>query len=234
MWRSLFAAILLLTSLEASATLTSLLPQAYPSDDFVLYLPLVAASPVAQAVVTARGERTGYPTEYYVYGYVRSLVSEPLQSILLDIDITIFPYDDPPPPSYITTVQVTPALTATLPGQINPFAYSLLLGKASASIGDVRVAQAYRIPAGGDLYEPLAILDWEYANQVLSGTARNDNDHPLVLGRVVVAELQRCAWREAVLDSLLIQPGQETTFRLSYSAACLGDQLVITGQGVKN
>jgi hypothetical protein len=45
--------------------------------------------------------------------------------------------NDPPSPPYTEIIHITPALTATLPGQINPFAYNLILGKASALIGPI-------------------------------------------------------------------------------------------------
>ena len=206
-----------------------------PSESYAHYLPVVSRAPVpAQAEVTARGELIGYPTNYYVYGYVKSLVSEPLYSVTLDVDVTIYPYEpegefvlEP----YTQTISVTPALSATLPGQFNPFAYSLLLGKASASIGDVRAAYASYTSPDGYRYQALNITDWEYGEGIISGTARNDSSKDLHHLRVVIAKLEKCRWREADLDASTLAPGQETNFQMILSEACFGDQLIIVGQG---
>ena len=72
------------------------------------YLPLVATAPIPVEIVeTGRGVLEGYPSDYYVYGYVRNLTLTPLYSVTLELEITIYPYDpggNPPP--YTERVQV--------------------------------------------------------------------------------------------------------------------------------
>lgn len=184
-----------------------------------------------EAVATAQGEYIGYPTDYYMYGYVRNLTSEPLYSVAVSIEVTIWPYIGPSPQTYLEIVQVTPALTATLPGQINPFSYNLLLGKATASIGSIKGVTASSW-AGGDVYYPLTILGSTYQGTTLSGRVRNDSSHPLHHTRVVAAEPTKCGWREAVLAAETLQPGEETSFSISnYFSFCVSDQQIIVGQG---
>jgi len=205
------------------------------SGSYVHYLPWVSLAPLpVQAEVTARGELIGYPTYYYVYGYVSNLVLEPLYSVTIDVDVTIYPYEpegegmlEP----YTQTISVTPALSATLPSQYNPFAYGLLLGKASASIGDVRAASASYSSPDGYRYRSLNITNWEYVDGVISGTARNESSTALSHIRVVIAELEKCRWREAMPEDSTLAPGQETTFQMILSAACFGDHLIVVGQG---
>jgi hypothetical protein len=195
------------------------------------YVPVAMALPV-EAVVTARGEQIGYPTYYYVYGYVRNLAARPVYSVTVEVEVTIFPYEPPYTLSSMEKFQVTPALTATLPGQANPFQYGLLLGKASASIGGVRAVAASFVEPSGDVYYPLTVAGWEHKGALISGTVRNDSGRTLHKARVVAAKLDRCTWREAVLDDVVLQPGQETAFHLDYySSACVDDSLVVVGQG---
>jgi hypothetical protein len=206
-----------------------------PLARYVHYLPVVTRAPLPiQAEVTARGELIGYPTYYYVHGYVRNLVSEALYSVTIDVDVTIYPYEPQEAlvlEPYTQTISVTPALSATLPGQYNPFTYGLLLGKASASIGDVRAASARYTSPDGYRYQALNITNWEYVDGVVRGTARNDSSTDLHHLRVVIAELEKCRWREADLDTNTLAPGQETNFQMVLSDTCFGDHLIVVGQG---
>jgi hypothetical protein len=134
--------------------------------------------------------------------------------------------------TFIQKEWIRPALDATLPDQINPFRYDLLLGKASALIDEVRPLSASLGDPDGEVYYPLTVLNWEHKDGILDGTVRNDSGLPLHRVRVVVAELSKCGWREADIADGVLQPGQETTFsRSGYSQTCLGDDLVVVGQG---
>jgi hypothetical protein len=234
-WRSLLGTLLVLCVLYPVNPVDPVHSVEKSSGSYAHYLPLVSLAPLpVQAEVTARGELIGYPTYYYVYGYVNSLVSEPLYSVTVDVDVTIYPYE-PEGESvlepYTQTISVTPALSATLPSQNNPFTYGLLLGKASASIGDVRAASASYTSPDGYRYHSLNITNWEYVDGVISGIARNESSAALSHIRVVVADLEKCRWREATPEESTLAPGQETTFQMILPEACFGDQLIIVGQG---
>ena len=131
---------------------------------------------------------------------------------------------------------VAPALTATLPGQPNPYAYELLLGKASAYIHPVRNASGSPW-TGGEVYYPLTIVSSMTstitstlpATAVLSGTVRNDSGLPLHLARVVTIT-GKCHWRETRLDTRTLLAGQGTGFYLRDVSACLDDKMMIVGQ----
>ena len=232
MWRQLLTFILFLGILRATNDVS---PQSEMAEETYLYLPLMQKLPPhVEVVVTARGELIGYPTYYYVYGYVHSLVPDPLYSVILEVEVTIYPYCEPPDEPcdpYTEMARISPALTATLPDQVNPFSYSLLLGKASASIGDVRAVAASRTEPGGEIYYPITVVSWEHTDGTLLGNIRNDSDQSIHIMRLVVAELKKCSWREAELDDTTLKPNRRTSFQLNFSDTCLGDNLVIVGQG---
>lgn len=213
------------------------LAPAQPADTFFQYLPLVQHSPsepnpaIIEGVKTTQGEIEGYPTVYYAYGYVRNLTSEPLYNVVVSLDVTIFPYEDPllePDDIFL----ITPELTATLPGQLNPFSFVLLLGKASASIGPI-VGVTASPWESGDAYAALTITGYAYEGSAVTGTARNDTDHPLHHARVGGYEPSLCSWREAELDTDELLPGQETGFSIPYSSSYCFDGVgyTVIGQG---
>ena len=210
---------------------------AEPADTFFQYLPLVQYIPpepepaIIEAVKTVQGEIEGYPTVYYAYGYVRNLTTEPLYDVVVSLDVTIFPYEDPPlKPDDI--FQISPELTATLPGQLNPFTFVLLLGKASASIGPI-VGVTASPWQGGDAYTALTITAYTYADSAVTGTVRNDTSLPLHHARVGGYEPNLCRWLEAKLDTDELLPGQETSFSIAYSSSyCFdGPDYTVIGQG---
>jgi hypothetical protein len=208
-----------------------------PADTFFHYLPLVQYFPpepnpaIIEAVKTAQGVREGYPSTYYAFGYVRNLTNGPLYDVLIDMEVTIFPYADPPADPYTEIVHLTPALTATLPGQLNPFSYRLYLGKASASIGPIVNVSASPW-SSGDPYYPLTIVGYVYEDAIVSGTARNDSGLSLQNARIVGLEPYHCGWREAALGADELLPGQVITFTIPFGASCeVDDRLIVSGQG---
>ena len=207
-------------------TLTPLL-----GETFSLFLPRVVKPPLVLPFVTYRGEAIGYPTTWWVYGYVSSPVSTPVYSVTVGIDVTYYPYCEPDPcDPYARTEIVNPAFPATLPGQINPFSWSLSLGKAYATVGQVKILSA-SLTAPGELANyPLTILNWQRQDKAVIGRARNNSAQNLVAARVVVVS-DRCAWRDATLDRTSLQPDQETDFRLDF-LYCEGQDVVVIGQGV--
>jgi hypothetical protein len=233
MWRRLFAVVLLLGALGAPSA--AALPL-QPAEEHFAYLPVAARSPLPIAfTVTARGETVGYPAHYHVYGYVKSLIAEQVDTVVIEIDVTIYPYDpgnEGHATQHTEAVRISPALTATLPNQINPFSWDLYLGKASASIGEVRAVDARRTAPDGRFYRQLTIVDWATEGTNVVGTVRNDHSLALHNARVVIVEPYRCGWSEATLDNTTLQPGQETAFQLNlYTTYCFTDELAILGQG---
>jgi hypothetical protein len=213
----------------ASARISRAQPPSKPAAAFTQYLPLMQYPAIIEAVKTVQGVWGDYPTLYYVYGYVRNLTAEPLYSVSIDLEVTIYYPEDPPLLPYAEIVQVTPALTATLPGQINPFTYELWLGKASASIGPI-VGVSARSWESGDVYEPLTISGYTYEGSIVNGTVRNDSSQPLHHARVGGVELARCQWREAVLGADTLLPGQETSFSMNNYCG-VDEDIIIIGQG---
>jgi hypothetical protein len=174
-----------------------------------------------------------YPLYYCISGYVRSPIDRPLYAVAVDIDFAFqsYPPEGPLPPPYTEIIRVSPALTATLPGQINPFSYDLILGKTTAIIGEARPAAGSPKQPTGEIYRPLTVVGWGYADGTLSGTVRNDSDRPLSRARVVVADLTGCSWREAELAATTIQPNQEAAFHCAFSEAALEGDVRVVGQG---
>jgi CSLREA domain-containing protein len=197
---------------------------------WLLYLPVVVNPPFPiEAVVTSRGETIGYPTTWWVYGYANNPISKTVYSVTIGIDVTYYPYCDPNPcDPYETTEVVKTAFPATLPGQPNPFSWSLLLGKASATVGQVRIILA-DINGGGPEYYPLTVLNWHREDHAVAGRVRNDGEKDLENARVVVFS-NDCGWREAALANTSLQSGQESDFNLDYFY-CLGDDVNVIGQG---
>jgi hypothetical protein len=195
------------------------------------YLPWIASPPLAEVIETARIVVEGYPTYYYVLGYVHNLVPVPLEEVQIQIDVTITPYSpDTPLPPDLMQMQFTPALTATLPGQDNPFTFSLYLGKASAELGDLRLLRARPAAANGPQYLPLTIVHIEVAGSDVQGVVRNDNSQAVSQARVVTAAPHSCPWRETVLGSRILAPGEQTAF--NRSSFCLDPQIYAAGQGL--
>jgi hypothetical protein len=200
------------------------------------YLPLVTTSPIPVEVVeTGRGVYEGYPSDYFVYGYVRNLTLTPLYSVTLELEVTIYPYDPGGNlPPYTERVQVDTALPATLPGQINPFVYNLILGKAGAEFGELRAASANTTAVGGAHYEPLTMVSLERDGENLRSTVRNDSTLPLYGVRVAVVEVQNatCSWKRPSLDTTTLQPGQTLSFQIdNFYQYCHGSPVLVLGQG---
>ena len=183
----------------------------------------------------ARGAIDGYPSHYFVYGYVRNLTSTPLYSVTLELAVTMYPYDpegDPQP--YIERVPLSTALPATLPGQINPFSYDLLLGKASAALGELRVVSANSSAVGGDRFYPLTMVALTRDGANLRSAVRNDSTQPLHAVLAAVTELQNatCAWKRPSLQATTLQPGQTLTIQIDdFFLYCHGDPVTVLGQG---
>lgn len=204
---------------------------AWQTPGFHFYFPIVKLPARLEAVTTASGEYSGYPTDYYLYGYVRNLTTEPFYAVAVNLEVTIYPYTGPAAQRGTEIVQVTPALSATLPGQVNPFSYNLLLGKATATVGPVRGVSG-STTGSGMTYDPLTVLGSSYSGTTLTGTVKNETGHPLYHSRVVAAEPLKCAWREAVLGAQTIPPGGETSFSIpNYAAICVSEALILVGQG---
>jgi hypothetical protein len=236
MWRRLLIIFLLLIGLGAPITARPATQP--PAVDLrpALYLPSILRSPIPVEVVeTARGAIDGYPSHYFVYGYVRNLAATPLYSVTLELEVTIYPYipvgDQQP---YVERVPLTTALPATLPGQINPFSYDLLLGKASAQLGQLRALSASSDAVGGALFFPLTTVSLARDGANLRGAVRNDSARPLYGVLVAVAELQNatCAWQRPSLETTTLQPGQTVAFQIdNFFLYCRGDPVAVLGQG---
>ena len=197
---------------------------------FISYLPFIAKSPLVELVVTSRGETIGYPAYWWVYGHVNNLVSTPVYSVTVGIEVTVYPYCEPDPcDPYDTTETVHPAFEATLPGQANPFSWDIALGKAFAMVGEVKIASGGLIGEGGSNYHPVTVLNWIREGNAVVGKARNDTGKSLADVRVVVFS-NECAWKEAGLTNTSLQPGEETDFRLE-SFYCEGEDVTVVGQG---
>jgi len=199
---------------------------------YSLFLPLSINPKVIEAVVTAQGEIRYHPNIYYLDGYLQNLTTEPLYNVTISLEVTIMDYSgfDLEPDTKI--VYFTPVFTATLPGQPNPFSYTLLLFQASASIGPI-IGIASNPWENGDEYAPMVLSGLAYTGTVVTGTVCNDNDRPLHHLRVVGFEPDRCSWDQAVLGTDDLRTGEETSFTLTVpNSFCLeAENLVIVGQG---
>jgi hypothetical protein len=188
-----------------------------------------------ELMITARGETIGYPSLHYVHGYVRNPTDRPFRDVELEIVETWYPYDpEGSPEPYVTTARISTALTATLPGQINPFYQRYLLGKASVFLGKVSLADG-RSPRDNEA--PIIALEageWTHDGEwTLSGTVRNTSAHAVHGVRVVVTTLGECEWHHTTLEKTRLVPGEETAFTAEwFGAGCLDEGVVVLGQGV--
>jgi hypothetical protein len=236
MWRRLSVVILLLGGLGLSQGTAPHALHAEPAQAHVRYFPLVLHDILdLDLVVTAAGETGGYPSLTYVYGYLRSRGDQPLRDVELELVETWYPYDpDGHPQPYTTTVRIRTALTATLPGQINPFAHSWLLGKTSVSFGPVSLADG-RLPRDDEA--PIVALEageWTHdGERTLTGTVRNPSAHAVRGARVVVTTLGACEWHYTTLEKTRLRPGEETAYTAeSFGRGCLDEGVVVVGQGM--
>jgi hypothetical protein len=233
------AIILFVCLLRSSSQLPLALPASLPMRDAgrVIYLPILLRSNPINVVVTYLN---GYPQGmyYYALGYVENADSVSFEvTLVADVTVYPFPAGGTPTPPTTTTVLFKPALDVTVPGQRNPFSLLTWCYKGCYVTTGVRVAQV--IPLGSDrgTYLPLTVADWLYKDGALTGVVRNDSSQALDNARVVATglvnpEFANCAWKEAALETVNLQPGQETTFTIDpYSYYCTGDQLLIVGQG---
>lgn len=230
MWRQMLTFILL-PCLFGTTSDVSTKPET--NEEHYLYFPLVEHLPIRmEVVVTSAGSFP--PSDWkHIYGYVQSQEPDPIYSVLLEVEGTYVPFCDPGEPCDPFTVHwdISPALTATLPGQVNPFSDVSFCYKSCFYLKSVRVISASRTEPDGYIFYPLTIVEWEYADGTLFGTIRNDNRQTLQKLRLVVAELGRCGWKEAEIAVSTLAPGLRTTFQLEFLQSCLTDNLVIVGQG---
>jgi hypothetical protein len=235
MWRQLLTVILLLVMFGATGDVK---PISATAEETHFYLPLVEKSPPQIELIVTDIYNYAFTSYNHIYGYVHSLIPDPYYSVTLEAEGTFYPFcdDDEPCDPVTVKIPISPALPATLPNQINPFSDSNLCYKACTVYHSVRVVSASRTEPNGDIYLPLTVVKWHYTAEneysgILSGTIRNDNHHTLQNLRLVVAELEKCSWREAEIAGETLNPNRQTTFQLSYYESCLGDNFVIVGQG---
>jgi PKD repeat protein len=100
-------------SVITATTQVTIVTPSYP-----LYLPNILKEQqvggLIEAVITTQGYAIHYPTDYFTYGYVCNLTTEPLYDVIIQFEVTWHSYNDPT--GHIEIFKVTPALTATLPG----------------------------------------------------------------------------------------------------------------------
>jgi hypothetical protein len=205
------------------------------SADDVVYFPIVqkpSEPDLANVVVTKRGSSIGYPSYEWVYGYLESLLPTQNLSITVEVDVTWYPYCDPVDPEpvcdpYTVTEVIPTAFDVTVPGQNNPFEYTLILGKAYAIPGEVRLLSV--VPASQN-FQPVNTVSWIRDAGVVEGIVRNGTIYTLDDIRVVIGS-DSCAWRETMLDTTLLLPGQETSFSREYPY-CENEELYVVGQGI--
>jgi len=224
---------LLLIFVAAGITLNRSASSAPPEGDTLHYLPLVFKAdepPIVEIVGLNYWESFGYyPTYYKVYGYVNNLTDDPVYSVELEVDYTICSEFDP---CYSGTYTISTVLPATLPGQLNPFSHESTLGHASIHYGEVRI-KSFSLNGNGVSYAPLTVVNWEYANSILSGTIRNDTEHTLTDLALVITKLDYpCGFTSIEPDVSTLGAGQQATFSKGISEYCMSDTPAIFGQGI--
>lgn len=198
------------------------------------YLPVMLnGAPAIEFVQTALqscDEYCGYGSSSYVLGYVQTTSSTPVSSITLGVNVTVYPYCpfDPCGGSYDEVRISAPAFPVALPGQINPFSYSVVNGKGETHVHGVAWVSGRVAGDGETLYQPLTIVNWTQEGSHMSGSGRNDSGRSLRDIRVVAAALTRCSWREMTLETTTLGPGEVVRFQGDYY--CDGDVGVV-GQG---
>jgi len=226
--------LILVLLLGISSPINSVPPAAEAAEDTNLFLPLIFEEyPLPFEMVITLWQNGQYPGNYsHLYGYVFDLNADPLYSVILEVDLVDIVCFEPPCDDNSWTVQFSPALPALLPGQVNPFAFSAPCeAKFCDHIVAVRAVSASRTEPNGYVYYPLTVAGWEHIDDTLLGTIRNDSTHSLQNLRLVAQELTKCTWREAEIAASELDPGKETTFTIDFPEYCLGDNLVIVGQG---
>jgi hypothetical protein len=209
-----------------------------------LYLPFIAVTQpppppppgiYAWVVETARFSTGGgwpiptYPIYYYLYGYVESLVSAPVYSATVGIEVCSWSYIDP---TTCSIHAVQPAFPVTLPGQINPFGHMTWEHyKGGSYMRSLSLLDTGYLENGPDVYYPITIVQSTVEDGNVMGTARNDSNWTLYDVRVI-AFGNRCGWREQTLANTTLQPGEEVTFSQVYHCEMedLMD-LMLVGQG---
>lgn len=205
-------------------------PSPAPAGDFLLYLPFAAVGPHLDARLTAVGEDIGYPTRYFACGVLNNSTGQALYSSRVDLLVAIQGYLEPD--FYPSIVPVTPAFSATLPGQPNPFQYSLLLGHASAQIRSIQGTYAHPW-SGGPIYHRLYVEQYACTGGQLAGKVRNNSSLLLAELRVVAMDLTTCAWGEAAASGQILPIGGLAEFQMDFPGSCTGDQLLVVGQGTE-
>jgi len=192
-----------------------------------------------EAVITTQGYELSFPNQYFTYGYVRNLTTEPLYDVFIHIEVTWSCSSDALGSTGISNV--TPVLTATLPGQLNPFSISIFeIKNCSPSIGPI-VGISANPWVSGEEYYPLTITGYEHVDSTINGTVRNDSGKTLQHARVAgllpgpqpgeIEGYRYCGPAEAALGTDILLPGQETSFSISYYTCEVDDSVIIVGQG---
>jgi hypothetical protein len=236
MWRRLIVVVLLLGGLGLSNAAAPLAAPSEPAQTHLRYFPLITHDILPlDLVITARGATWGYPSHVYVYGYLHNRSDQTFRDTKIELVETWYPYDpvgDPEP--YTTTIRMRGALTATLPGQINPFAHSVLVGKSSVFFSQVSLVDGR--PQRED-EAPIVALEageWTHDGEwTLTGTVRNTSAHTVRGVRVVVTTLGACEWHRASPEKTRLVPGEETAYTAGwFGSGCTDEEVVVLGQGV--
>ena len=193
---------------------------------YVSFVPDVPKFSFVELTVTSVGSSGGYPTYYRVYGHVTPIVSLPVYSVSIGIDVTYYPEEDTP---WEATEIRYPAFPVSLPGQSNPFSWGAMLGHTSVSIDFVHLASESLTGDQSISYHVLTILDWYLEENSLLGVVRNDSGKDLENLRVVIFS-DNCSWKEATLTITELLQGEETDFRLD-SYYCSDEVINVVGQG---
>lgn len=232
--RLLAAALLLM--LAASA-----LPATRAQANTRHYLPQVSQPSLFEVVITDANYSCDdthydpdclYPSYYYVRGYVRNTTDLPLYDIKLMVEETwVWGNEET---KKLTTF--SPVFPATLPGQRNPFDYTIVAGKmGTPSLGALSSAGG-ALAAPDDLtYAPLTSVWWARNTRGETiGVVRNDSGRALTGLRLALIYRDNalngaCRLETASLGGTLA-PGASASFNAGYSA-CRQGASVVVGQG---
>ncbi len=95
-------------------------PASLVDQEFKLFFPFVQRRQELEAVITHTWDDSSY---FRAIGYIQNLSDNPVYSVTVIVQFVMYSNFEPPGDTYTQTIQVTPALTATLLGQFNPFCF---------------------------------------------------------------------------------------------------------------
>ena len=207
-----------------------------PQDTTFLYLPAVSYElpDLPLQMYATLGVSNDTPHMAYTWGYLLNTATEPLYDATLRVTVMRIEKNccGQVIGIYTDTYTLKPVFTSTLPGQLNPFFFTLQSSKVTDYRVESVITHTARIKLPTDsTYVALDASHWmtgtdSFGNSVITGTVRNNTALSVRDVRLLFTDaIYFCGWSEAPLLTTTLKSGESTSYATNY---CGIDRPIIT------